>query len=97
MAEYRLSATAVRDIDGIFDHTAQQWGQEQAVRYTVALRDACQVLANAPKTKGRDCDHIRPGYRWFMVEHHIIYFRPANYGAAIIRILHERMDTARHL
>lgn len=96
MAEYRLSAAAARDLDGIFDYTAQQWGQGQAVRYTEAMRDACAALAVTP-TKGTPCDDIRPGYRRFAVEHHIIYFRPAPYGVAVVRILHERMDAPRHL
>jgi toxin ParE1/3/4 len=96
MAEYRLSAAAARDLDGIFDYTAAQWGQGQAVQYTETLRDACAALAETP-TKGRDSGHIRAGYRCQVVEHHVVYFRPMPYGVAVIRILHERMDAPRHL
>jgi len=31
------------------------------------------------------------------VERHMIYFRITDYGIAIIRILHERMDAPHHL
>ena len=31
------------------------------------------------------------------VERHMIYFRITDYGIAVIRILHDRMDAPRHL
>jgi len=37
VAEFRLSPAAQVDLDGIFDYTVQQWGLEQAERYTQAL------------------------------------------------------------
>ncbi len=54
------------------------------------------MLAEAPKSAPA-CDHIRQGYRHRNVERHMIYFRITDYGIAIIRILHERMDVTRHL
>jgi toxin ParE1/3/4 len=41
--------------------------------------------------------HIRRGYRGRNVERHMIYFRITDYGIAIIRVLHERMDAPHHL
>ena len=43
------------------------------------------------------CDHIRPGYRRYNVGRHMIYFRVTSYGIVLIRILHDRMEAARHL
>lgn len=96
MAEYRLSPAAQDDLDGIFDYTAQQWGFEQAIRYTQAIADACARLAAAP-LQSRDCGHIRPTYRCAAVGRHMLYFRVEDYGIAIVRILHVRMDAPRHL
>jgi toxin ParE1/3/4 len=96
MAEYRLSPAAERDLDGIFDYTVEQWGLSQALDYTDALKAACATLAEAPK-RAPACDHIRPGYRRQGVERHVIYFRVTAYGIAVIRVLHERMDAARHV
>lgn len=31
------------------------------------------------------------------VERHMIYFRATDYGTAVVRVLHERMDAPRHL
>ncbi len=96
MAEYRLSPKAQRDLEGIFDYTVAQWGLEQASRYTDLIEATCTILADAPH-QAQSCASIRPGYRRRSVQQHVIYFRPTSYGIAVIRILHQRMDAARHL
>ena len=96
MAEYRLSRRAQRDLDGVFDYTVAQWGLLQAMRYTDLIEAACADLAEAPQ-QAQGCANIRPGYRRRSVEQHVIYFRPTSYGIAVVRILHHRMDAARHL
>lgn len=74
----------------------QRWGVEQANRYIDILTATFANLAHALKTAPA-CDQIRPGYRRRNVERHIIYFRITAYGIAIVRVLHDRMDTLRHL
>ena len=96
MAEYRLSPRAQRDLDGVFDYTVAQWGLSQALRYTDLVEAACAELAEAPLL-AQNCAHIRPAYRRRSVEQHIIYFQPTDYGIAVVRILHQRMDANRHL
>jgi len=96
MAEYRLSPAAERDLESIWKYTRIEWGLEQAERYIDLLTAAFEVLAESPKLAPA-CDHIRHGYRRRNVERHMIYFRPTDYGIAIIRVLHERMDAPRHL
>ena len=66
------------------------------MRYTDLIEAACADLADAPQ-HAKGCANIRPGYRRRSVEQHVIYFRPTNYGIAVIRIPHQRMDAARHL
>jgi toxin ParE1/3/4 len=96
MAEYRLSPAAQRDLEGIWKYTRSEWGLEQAERYTDLLTAAFQVLAESPNSAPA-CDHIRQGYRRRNVERHMIYFRVTEYGIAIIRILHDRMDAPHYL
>lgn len=96
MAEYRLSPKAQRDLEGIFDYTVERWGLQQALRYTDLIEAVCARLADTP-LHSQDCAIIRPGYRRRNVERHAIYFRQTSYGIAIIRILHQRMDAARHV
>ena len=96
MAEYRLSKRAQNDLDAVFDHTVGKWGLQQALHYSNLIEEACADLAEAPKLS-QDCSFIRAGYRRRSVESHVIYFRTTTWGIAVIRILHQRMDAARHL
>ncbi|MES2095762.1 MAG: type II toxin-antitoxin system RelE/ParE family toxin [Pseudomonadota bacterium] len=96
MAEYRLSPRAQRDLDGVFDYTVAHWGLPQALRYIDLIEAACADLAEAPQ-RTQDCAYIRPGYRRRSVERHVIYFRQTDYGIAVVRILHHRMDAPGHL
>ncbi len=94
--EVRLSPAAQSDLDGVFDYTVRQWGLEQAVRYMESLENACAALAAGP-AQAQDCSDIRPGYRRATAGRHSIYFRIEDYGIAVVRILHHRMDTLQHL
>jgi toxin ParE1/3/4 len=96
VVEYRLTPAAERDLETIWTHTCQQWGVEQANRYTDILTATFAELAQSPKT-APSCDHIRSGYRRRSIERHMIYFRITAYGVVIIRVLHDRMDAPRYL
>lgn len=96
MAEYRLSDMAERDLEGIWLFTNEQWGADQADRYVDALTAVMGALAITPGT-APPCDHIRNGYRKRSVGRHAIYFRITDYGIAVIRILHDRMNAADHI
>lgn len=39
---------ATRDIDGIWDYTADRWGVDQAEQYVGEIRDACNALLQNP-------------------------------------------------
>ena len=104
MAEYRLTPATEFDLEGIWQYTAHEWNVEQAHRYIGTsvhryidmLTTAFAELAEQPKTAPA-CDHIRPGYRRRCAEQHMIYFCMTAYGIAIIRVLHERMDSLQYL
>lgn len=96
MADYRLAPRAQRDLDEIFDFTATRWGLSQAIAYVDRIAAACADCAEAPQ-QAPACADIRSGYRRRSVAQHAIYFRPTDYGIAVIRILHHRRDVSRHL
>jgi toxin ParE1/3/4 len=95
-AEYRLTPEAVRDLEGIWLYTLGEWGIDRANSYTDDLTAAFNQLAIAPQV-ATACDYIRKGYRRSPVGRHVIYFRITDYGIAVIRVLHDRMDAPRHL
>ena len=80
----------------MFDYTVATWGLPQALHYTDLIEAACAALADNPY-RAQSRDELRPGYRSKRVEHHVLFLQERDYGIAVIRILHERMDPARHL
>ena len=94
MAEYRLTLAAKHDSGSIWTYTIRQWSAEQAERYIDFLTAAFADLADSPNT-APTCEHIRPGYRRWNVEQHMIYFRVTDYGIAVVWVLHERRNSCR--
>ena len=95
-AEYRLTPEAKRDLEAIWLYTFEEWGLEQANRYTDELMDVFAQLAIGPQ-RGTACDHLRTGYRRSRVGRHVVYYRMTDYGIAVVRMLHDRMLPTRHL
>ena len=95
-AEYRLSPAATRDLEAIWLYTLERWGLEQANSYTDELVATFNELANNPQLS-TPADYIRKTYRRRRSGRHAIYFRITEYGIAVIRVLHDRMDPLRHI
>ncbi len=95
MATYILSGEADIDIQDIAESSIQQWGLARAEKYVLGLHEAVQRLAEFPDI-GRDARQIRPGYFRMEVSSHAVFYRKTENGILIIRVLHERMDFARH-
>jgi toxin ParE1/3/4 len=90
---YFVKATA--DLDAIWDYSFEQWGLDQAERYTRELRNMCRALASGAK-KGRKVS-IRPGLSKVRCGSHLIYYRDLPDRLEVIRILHDAQDVERHL
>lgn len=96
MAENRLTPAALDDLEGIWRYTATRWGMKQAGHYLDLIHSAFEAIAQAPGAAPA-CNHIRAGYRRVWVEHHAIDYRAEVDDVIVVRVLHERMDVARHL
>ncbi|EJB01968.1 plasmid stabilization system protein [Rhizobium leguminosarum bv. trifolii WSM597] len=91
-----FSPAAQTDIDRIWDYTATSWNVDQAERYIQDIRDACHELAQGTRMS-RPSD-IRKGYSKVSVGSHFLYFKSNDASQIIVvRILHQRMDVAKHL
>jgi toxin ParE1/3/4 len=95
MTRYVLSPRAKSDLDGIWDYTCKNWGEQQAILYIRIIQTAIEAVASNPRL-GKSCDHIREGYRKFPAGSHMLFFRLAAGEIDVVRILHRRMDFKRH-
>lgn len=97
MNGFVLSPAAQADLSAIWDYSAKTWGRDQADRYVIGIRDACQALADGSK-KGRSADAVRLGYSKLPVGSHLLFYRVSTTGTIdVVRILHQRMDIAARL
>ena len=85
-----FSPAATKDIDAIWDFTADRWNPDQADRYTDAIQETCEALA-AGTRRGRPVP-VRKGYLKCAVGSHMIYFRDRGERVEIMRVLHQRQD-----
>lgn len=92
-----FSPRARSDLAEIWDFTAGRWGADQADRYVGAIVATVDAVAAGEKT-GRAVDRVRRGYRRIRSGSHLVFYRRgASAEVVVVRILHERMDVARHL
>lgn len=91
-----LTPRARRDLDDIWDYSRNRWGERRAEAYLRQLSLDMRTVVDIPRL-GQSAEEIRPGYRRFRSGSHVLFYRVTDTGIAVIRILHERMDVARHL
>ena len=96
MSGHALTPRARQDLDEIWAHSSEHWGENRAELYMREIWHGITAIANDPR-RGQTCDDIRVGYRKYSVAQHVLFFRPGANGIDIVRILHARMDFLRHL
>ncbi len=97
MAKYTISQKAIADLDSIWNYTVQTWSEEQANKYYNDIRDAIIGLSKLSGYLGKSFEDIKPGLMGYHVGHHIVFYNKRKDGSVwVVRILHERMDYARH-
>lgn len=95
MQSYKLSPLAESDLHKIITSTIETWGREQAKVYAQSLDSALVKLAHYPDF-GRQRNELYADARSFPIEKHIVFYRKANDGIEVARILHQRMDPSKH-
>ena len=88
---YRLSAAAASDIEEILAQSIIDFGTQQTEAYYTSLTRRLELLGDNPEM-GTVADDIRPGYRRFPHESHVIFYTANTADVLIVRILHKRMD-----
>jgi toxin ParE1/3/4 len=93
---FLISQRAQRDLEGIWDYTAEHWNLVQAEIYLRGIWTAIQTVTADPRI-GRTADDVRPGYRRYSVGSHVIFYRITQDGIDVVRVLHSHMDFDNHL
>lgn len=98
MGEYQLSPLAAADIDRIFDYTYDEWGLEQARRYSLLLQKALNELVEDPeRPRSKHREDLTEGCLSYPVEHHVIFYRINDGLIGVGRVLHEAMRFETHV
>lgn len=93
---YKLSHAAESDIEEFFSHSIMAFGLHQSEHYYTQLKQCLTLIANNP-AMGVDASDIRPGYRRFAHQSHIIFYTIDISGISVVRVLHKHMDAVRQL
>jgi len=93
---YKLSAAAASDIEEILNQSIIDFGAQQTEAYYTSLTQCLKLPGYNPEM-GRAADDIRPGYRRFPHESHMVFYTADAEDILIVRILHNRMDVPGNL
>jgi len=89
--KYRISESAIKDLDGIWEYTFLNWSKEQADRYHRLIMNEIEFVSENT-TSGKSMEHVNEGYLVVYVKSHMIFFMRNKGIVEIIRILHQKMD-----
>lgn len=81
-----LSEAAARDIEDILDQSIVDFGVHQTERYFESL-GRCLDLPSTNPRMGASAEEIRPDYRRFTHNAHVIFYRQAVEGILVVRLL----------
>jgi toxin ParE1/3/4 len=91
-----LSPRAEDDFTDILQYTFETRGEAQVAIYGAIIDKALLTIQQFPQI-GHALPEISGIHRLFSAGHHIIIYRVTDHAVYVSRILHERMDIARHL
>ncbi len=98
MAKPVFSKRAIEDLSGIWNYTADMWGEQQADSYYNAIIEMCRKMTAKSPSIQREYTEIGTGIYGVKVFKHIVFYRISHEDVVeIIRILHERMDLRQHM
>ncbi len=94
--KFRLAKQAQADLNEIWDHSFATWGEKRADLYVDAIFARFEWLTKN-RLLWRQREDIRAGLFSYPEHSHLIVFREVNGDIEIVRVLHARMDSKRHL
>jgi toxin ParE1/3/4 len=92
----RISSEASEDLASVWEYTKNHWGIAQADLYVDGFMMRF-VWLGENRTLWRSRPDIRPGVYSCPYKSHVIFFSQSDGCINILRILHRRMDSGRHV
>lgn len=96
MADYILSNAADGDLAEIYRYSFKWFGEARADAYFLGLRDSLRTLADNPGL-GRPVGYLRSGLLQHSHAKHVIFYLVEDTGIFVVRVLHQAMDSERHI
>ena len=97
MLKYKLSKSAVKDLNSIWSYTFKKWSLNQADKYYDSLIRVFSDIAENPNT-GKNYEGVSKEQYGFQIGKHIVFYEKLDDNLIEInRILHERMDLKKKL
>ena len=96
MTKIEFTRDAERDLINVFLYCIVLFGPVQAEKYAETLNAKIEMTAEYPDF-GADYGFVISGVRRYEAVSHAVYYRSTQTGILVLRILHGRMDPARHL
>ena len=93
MKNCRFSLEARQDLQGIHDYIAAD-DPRAALQLIERIEQSCQLLAENP-LMGEGCDFLAECLRMTAVGNYIVFHRPDDDGAKIVRVIHGARDWRR--
>lgn len=90
MGQVIYSPRAIRDVTGIAKWIAQD-SPSAAARVVDDIDQILQLIAQFPLA-GVDVGQLMPGLRRMTRSPYVLYYRPADYGIDVVRVVHGARD-----
>ena len=91
-----IAPAAKNDLKDIYQYGLRQWGQAQSESYLSTIKNQFWLLTQQP-LMGTERPELLPDARSLPIESHTLFDRVTANRVEIIRVLHGRQDTKRHL
>jgi len=91
-----LSPKAEEDFSDILQYTLENWGEEKTYAYRDVINKALLTIAQYPNV-GYIRKEFSNEHKLLPAGQHLIIYKVMNSAVYISRILHEKMDSFRHL
>lgn len=91
MMRLRVSKSARRDMDSIYDYWAERADPDIAGHLIYSIIDRFAIFTEAPDI-GQKCNELAPGIRRFPAGKYLIYYRKVRGTIEILHVFHGARD-----